>query len=309
MRTPASTSAAALTAAERAQIQRANVSGLHPVVFVHGLWLLPGSWQRWAEVFEEAGYIALTPDWPGDPASVAEANANPGAMANKTVGQVADHFSAVIAQLQRKPAVIGHSLGGLLAQILAGRGQSAVTVAIAPAPFRGVLPLPFSALKATWPVLGNPANRNRAVPLSEEQFRYAFANAVSEDEARQLYATYAVPAPGAPLFQAAAANLNPWTQAQVDTLNQERGPLLIVSGQKDHTVPWAIASASFRQQQANPGLTEIVQLPHRGHSLVIDSGWREVADTALAFVQRFAVADVFESAYLFGEDTDRRVAA
>jgi pimeloyl-ACP methyl ester carboxylesterase len=309
MRTPASTSAAALTAAERAQIQRANVSGLHPVVFVHGLWLLPGSWQRWAEVFEEAGYIALTPDWPGDPASVAEANANPGAMANKTVGQVADHFSAVIAQLQRKPAVIGHTLGGLLAQILAGRGQSAVTVAIAPAPFRGVLPLPFSALKATWPVLGNPANRNRAVPLSEEQFRYAFANAVSEDEARQLYATYAVPAPGAPLFQAAAANLNPWTQAQVDTLNQERGPLLIVSGQKDHTVPWAIASASFRQQQANPGLTEIVQLPHRGHSLVIDSGWREVADTALAFVQRFAVADVFESAYLFGEDTDRRVAA
>lgn len=309
MSTPASTSASALTAAERAQIQRANVSGLHPVVFVHGLWMLPGSWQRWAEVFEEAGYIALTPDWPGDPASVAEANADPGPMAHQTVGQVADHFSAVIARLERKPAVIGHSLGGLLAQILAGRGQSAVTVAIAPAPFRGVLPLPFSALKATWPVLGKLANRHRAVPLSEAQFRYAFANAVSEDEARQLYATYAVPAPGAPLFQAAAANFNPWTQAQVDTLNQERGPLLIVSGQKDHTVPWAIASASFRQQQANPGLTEIVQLPRRGHSLVIDSGWREVADTALAFVQRFAVADVFESAYLFGKDTDRRVAA
>ena len=309
MSTPASTSAAALTAAERAQVQRANVSGLHPVVFVHGLWLLPGSWQRWAEAFEEAGYIALAPGWPDDPASVAEANANPGAMANKTVGQVADHFSAVIAQLERKPAVIGHSFGGLLAQILAGRGQSAVTVAIAPAPFRGVLPLPFSALKASWPVLGNPANRNRAVPLSDEQFRYAFANAVSEDEARELYRTFAVPAPGAPLFQAAAANLNPWTEAQVDTLNHDRGPLLIVAGQKDHTVPWAIASASFRQQQANPGLTEIVELPDRGHSLVIDSGWREVADTALAFVRRFAVADTFESAYLSREDTDRRVAA
>ncbi len=309
MSTPASTSAAALTAAERAQVQRANVSGLHPVVFVHGLWLLPGSWQRWAEAFEEAGYIALAPGWPDDPASVAEANANPGAMANKTVGQVADHFSAVIAQLERKPAVIGHSFGGLLAQILAGRGQSAVTVAIAPAPFRGVLPLPFSALKASWPVLGNPANRNRAVPLSDEQFRYAFANAVSEDEARELYRTFAVPAPGAPLFQAAAANLNPWTEAQVDTLNHDRGPLLIVAGQKDHTVPWAIASASFRQQQANPGLTEIVELPGRGHSLVIDSGWREVADTALAFVRRFAVADTFESAYLSREDTDRRVAA
>ncbi len=309
MSTSAASGTAGISAAERAQIQRANASGLHPVVFVHGLWLLPGSWQRWAEAFEEAGYIALMPGWPDDPATVAEANANPAVMANKTVGQVADHFSAVIAQLERKPAVIGHSFGGLLAQLLAGRGLSAVTVAIDPAPFRGVLPLPFSALKAAWPVLGNPANRNRAVPLSYEQFRYAFANAVGEDEARQLYRTYAVPAAGAPLFQAATANLNPWTQAQVDTLNHERGPLLIVSGQKDHTVPWAIANASFRQQQVNSGLTEIVEMPDRGHSLVIDSGWREVADTALAFVRRFAMADSFESAYLFGDEADRRVAA
>jgi non-heme chloroperoxidase len=309
MSTSASSAMAGISAAERAQIQRANVSGLHPVVFVHGLWLLPGSWQRWAEAFEEAGYIALMPDWPDDPASVAEANANPAVMANKTVGQVADHFSAVIAQLERKPAVIGHSFGGLLAQLLAGRGLSAVTVAIDPAPFRGVLPLPFSALKAAWPVLGNPANRNRAVPLSYEQFRYAFANAVSEDEAHQLYRTYAVPAPGAPLFQAATANVNPWTEAQVDTQNHERGPLLIVSGQKDHTVPWAIANASFKQQQTNSGLTEIVEMPNRGHSLIIDSGWREVADTALAFVRRFAMADSFESAYLFSDEVDRRVAA
>jgi non-heme chloroperoxidase len=301
--------AGAISASERAQIQRANVSGLHPVVFVHGLWLLPGSWQRWAEVFEEAGYIALMPDWPDDPATVAEANANPGVMAGKTVGQVADHFATVIGQLERKPAIVGHSFGGLLAQILAGRGQSAVTVAIAPAPFRGVLPLPLSALKASWPVLGNPANRNRAVPLSYEQFRYAFANAVSEDEAQQLYRTYAVPASGAPLFQAAAANINPWTEAQVDTLNAERGPLLIVSGEKDHTVPWAVANASFKQQQANPGLTEIVEMPGRGHALVIDSGWREVAGTALAFVRRFAMADAYESAYLFNEEADRRVAA
>ena len=309
MGTSASSTTGVISAAERAQIQRANVSGLHPVVFVHGLWLLPGSWQRWAEAFEEGGYIALMPDWPDDPATVAEANANPAVMANKTVGQVADHFSAVIAQLERKPAVIGHSFGGLLAQLLAGRGLSAVTVAIDPAPFRGVLPLPFSALKAAWPVLGNPANRSRAVPLSYEQFRYAFANAVSEDEAQHLYRTFAVPAAGAPLFQAAAANVNPWTEAQVDTLNHERGPLLIVSGQKDHTVPWAIANASFKQQQVNSGLTEIVEMPDRGHSLVIDSGWREVADTALAFVRRFAMADSFESAYLFGDEVDRRVAA
>jgi pimeloyl-ACP methyl ester carboxylesterase len=305
----ASSTTGAITPAERAQIQRANISGLHPVVFVHGLWLLPSSWQRWAEAFEEAGYIALMPDWPDDPATVAEAHANPSAMAGKTVGQVADHLSAVIAQLERKPAIIGHSFGGLLAQILAGRGQSAVTVAIDPAPFRGVLPLPLSALKAAWPVLGNPSNRHRAVPLSYEQFRFAFANAVGEMEAQALYRDYAVPAPGAPLFQAAAANLNPWTEAQVDTANHERGPLLIVSGQKDNTVPWSIANASFRQQQANPGLTEIVEIPGRGHSLTIDSGWREVADTALAFVRRFAVADSFESAYLDNEAVDRRVAA
>jgi len=307
----ASSPTASLSAAERAQVQRANVSGLHPVVFVHGLWLLPSSWQRWAEAFEEAGYIALTPGWPDDPASVAEANANPGVMANKTLGQVVHHLSAVIGQLERKPAIVGHSFGGLLAQILAGRGLSAVSVAIDPAPFRGVLPLPLSALKAAWPVLGNPGNRGRAVPLTYAQFRFAFANAVSEAEAQALYRDYAVPAPGAPLFQAATANLNPWTQAQVDTLNDERGPLLIVSGQKDNTVPWSVANAAFRQQQMNPGLTEIVELPGRGHSLVIDSGWREVCDTALAFVRRFAVADTWESAYLHAEDVDvdRRVTA
>src|ERR1700744_5761567 len=304
----ASSSMGAISVAERAQIQRANISGLHPVVFVHGLWLLPGSWQRWAEAFEEAGYIALMPDWPDDPATVAEANANPGVMAGKTVGQVADHFSAVIGQLERKPAVIGHSFGGLLAQILAGRGLSAVTVAIDPAPFRGVLPLPLSALKAAWPVLNKPSNRHRAVPLSYEQFRFAFANAVGEMEAQALYRDYAVPGSGAPLFQAAAANLNPWTEAQVDTLNQERGPLLVISGEKDNTVPWALANAAFRQQQANPGLTEIVEMLGRGHSLTIDSGWREVADTALAFVRRFAVADTFESAYL-DNDEDPRAAA
>jgi pimeloyl-ACP methyl ester carboxylesterase len=160
-------------------------------------------------------------------------------------------------------------------------------VAIDPAPFRGVLPLPFSALKSAWPVLGNPANRNRAVPLTYEQFRFAFANAVTEDEAQNLYKTFAVPAAGAPLFQAAAANLNPWTEAKVDTENPGRGPLLVISGQKDHTVPWSIANASFKQQQNNSGLTEITEIPNRGHSLTIDSGWREVANTALAFVKRF----------------------
>jgi non-heme chloroperoxidase len=270
------------------EIEQANATGLTPVVFIHGLWLLPNSWDRWATVFEQAGYAPLTPGWPDDPATVVEAKAHPEVFAHKTIGQVADSYADVIGKLKKKPAVIGHSFGGLLTQMMAGRGLSAVSVAIDPAPFRGVLPLPFSALKSASPVLGNPANRNRAIPLTFEQFRFAFANAVSEDEAKELYDTFSVPASGTPLFQAAAANLNPWTEAKVDTKNPDRGPLLIISGEKDHTVPWAIANASYKQQKRNQGVTEIVEMKNRGHALVIDNGWREVADTALAFVKRFA---------------------
>jgi pimeloyl-ACP methyl ester carboxylesterase len=275
---------------DQTQVDRANASGRPPVVFVHGLWLLPSSWNRWAEVFEAAGYSALAPGWPDDPETVDEAVAHPEAFAGKTLGQIADHFADVIGKLKDKPAIVGHSFGGLLTQILAGRGQSAVSVAVDPAPFRGVLPLPFSALKAALPVLHNPLNRNRAVPLSFEQFRFAFANAVGEQEAHELYDTYAVPGSGAPIFQAATANLNPWTEDQVNTTNPQRGPLLIISGEKDNTVPWAIASASFDRQNRNAGVTEIVEIKGRGHSLTIDAGWREVADTALQFVHRFVKA-------------------
>ena len=269
------------------QVERANTSGLPPVVFIHGLWLLPHSWDRWATVFEQAGYAPVQPGWPDDPETVEEANAHPEVFAHKTVGQVADHCAGVIGQLKAKPAVVGHSFGGLLAQIMAGRGLSAATVAIDPAPFRGVLPLPLSALKSASPVLGNPANRNRAVPLTYEQFRYGFANTVSEDEAHQLYETFAVPASGTPLFQAATANLNPRTEAKVDSKSPDRGPLLIISGEKDNTAPWSIANASYKRQKRNQAVTEIIEMPNRGHGLVIDSGWREVADVALAFVSRF----------------------
>ncbi len=278
---------ATITEHEERQVKRANVAGRQPVVFIHGLWLLPSSWDRWVAVFKKAGYTTLTPGWPDDPETVADAKAHPEVFAHKTIKQVADHFADLIAQLDRKPAVIGHSFGGLITQIIAGRGLASASVAIDPAPFRGVLPLPISALKSASPVLGKPANRNRAVPLTFEQFRFAFANAVSEDEAKQLYDTFAVPASGKPLFQAASANLNPWTEAKVDTKNPERGPLLIIDGEKDNTVPWAIANASFKRQQRNEGVTEIVKIPNRGHSLTIDGGWREVADAALQFVQRF----------------------
>jgi non-heme chloroperoxidase len=278
---------ATITQHESEQINEANASGRTPVVFVHGLWLLPSSWDRWQAVCNDAGYTTLTPGWPDDPETVAEAKAHPEVFAGKSIKDVADHFADVIGMLATKPAVIGHSFGGLMTQILAGRGLSAASVAIDPAPFRGVLPLPISALRAGSPVLSNPLNRGRAVPLTFEQFRYAFANAVSEEEAMELYETYAVPAPGEPLFQAAAANINPWTVAKVDTKNPGRGPLLILDGDLDHTVPWAIANASYNRQKSNEGVTEIRKILGRGHSLTIDGGWREIADISLEFIRRF----------------------
>ena len=215
---------AIITEHEAAQIDQANKSGKTPIVFVHGLWLLPSSWDRWTKVFEDAGFVTLAPGWPDDPYTVEEANRHSEVMAHKTVGQIADHFADVVKTLTKKPAIIGHSFGGLLTQILAGRGLSAADVAMDPAPFRGVLPLPISALRSSSPVLGNPLNHGRAVPLTYEQFRYAFANAVSEDEPKELYNPYAVPGSGVPLFQAASANLNPWTEVKVKTKNPDRGP-------------------------------------------------------------------------------------
>ena len=275
---------ATLTTQEQQQIDRANASGLQPVVFVPGLWLLSGSWDNWRQLFEERGYTTLAPGWPDDPETVEEAKQDPEVFAHKRIKQVTDHYVDALRQLTTKPAVVGHSFGGLIAQRLAGESVSAVTVAIDPAPFRGVLPLPLSALKSASPVLENPLNYGRAVGLTFEQFRYAFANAVDEDEARQLYEKYSVPGPGTPIFQAATANFNPWTEAQVDTKNPERGPLLIISGETDHTVPPVIANASFKQQEKNPGVTEYREVPGRGHSLTIDHGWHEVADLALAFI-------------------------
>jgi len=272
---------------EAEQITRAKESGRTPVVFVHGLWLLPSSWDRWATFFEEDDFVALTPGWPDDPVTVEEANAHPEVFAGKSIGDVAAHYESIITQLDHTPVIIGHSFGGLIAQILAGRGLSAAAVAIDPAPFRGVLPLPISALRAARPALGNPTNRHKAIPLTYDQFRYAFANAVDEEEAKALYEEFAVPAPAEPLFQAAASNLNPWTEAKVDTETPDRGPLLIVSGERDHTVPPVLANAAYERQSRNKAVTEIVEMPGRGHALTIDHGWREVAETARAFVRRF----------------------
>jgi non-heme chloroperoxidase len=277
----------AISEREAQQVDKANASGRTPVVFIHGLWLLPSSWNNWVEYFEQEGYAGLTPDWPDDPETVEEARANPDVLAKKTLKQIAGHTEEVIRELQQKPAVMGHSTGGLLAQMIADRGLSAATVAIDPGPFRGVLPLPVSTLRVSAPVLRNPLNRGRAIALTLDQFKYGWANALSDDEAKQLYETYHVAAPGVALMQMANANFNPWTEAKLDPKNPDRGPLLILDGEKDHTVPWAIANGAYKRQRHNEAVTEIEKIPNRGHSLTIDSGWREVAQKALDFVKRF----------------------
>jgi pimeloyl-ACP methyl ester carboxylesterase len=280
---------ATITQGEQEQIEQANASGKTPVVFIHGLWLLPSSWQNWLDLFAEAGYAPLAPGWPDDPETVEAARANPQAFAGKGVVQVADHFAEAIGVLDKKPAIVGHSFGGLITQILAGRGLSIASVAVDPAPFKGVLPLPVAAIRTTLPALRNPLNKGRAVTLTFDQFRYGWANAVDEDEARKLYEEYHVAAPGKPIFQAAMANFNPAAETKVDTKNPDRGPLLIFTGADDHAVPPAMSKAAFKKQKShNPGVTEHIEMPNRGHSLTIDHGWREVGENALAFVKRFA---------------------
>jgi non-heme chloroperoxidase len=277
-----------VTAWEEAEIERANASGLTPVVFVHGLWLLSSSWQRWRDLFEANGYTTIAPGWPDDPATVTEAFDHPEVFAHKKVQAVTDHYLDAIQRLAKKPAVVGHSFGGLIAQKIAGSGASVATVSIDNAPFRGILPLPISSLKSSFPVLSNPANYGKAIALTFDQFKYGWANNLDEAEAKELHETFHVPAPGLPLFQAAVSNFNPVSETRVDSKNPDRGPLLIIAGENDHTIPLAITEATFKlQSKHNPGVTEIERIPGRGHSLVIDSGWKEVADVAVKFVQRF----------------------
>ena len=269
---------------ETAEVARVNATGRRPVVLVHGLWLLAGSWKPWEQLLEERGYAALSVDWPGDRPNVEAARAEPTAVAGTTVQQATDHIAEVVAALDQPPVLIGHSFGGLLVQQLAGRGLAAGTVAIDPAPFKGVLPLPVTALRAVFPVLRNPANRNRAITLTQEQFAYGFANALSPEEAAALYDEHHVAAPARPIFQAAVANVSTSRATAVDTANPDRGPLLLINGAEDHTVPPAITRAAHRKQARNPGVTELLELDGMGHSLVIDAGWRRVADATLDFL-------------------------
>ena len=258
-----------------------------PAVFVHGLWLHASSWDPWLELFREAGYAPTAPGWPGDSDTVEETRQNPSKVAGKGIDEVVDHYAQIIRGLEAPPVVIGHSFGGLIAQRLLGQDLAAAAVAIDAAPIKGVLNLPVSALRVASIALRKPANRNLAVSLTKEEFRYGFGNAVPEQESAELYDRWSVPSPGKPLFEAALANFTPRSPAKVDTGNKTRGPLLLTAGGRDHTVPKAITHSTRKLYHKSPAITDLIEFHDRGHSLTIDHGWHEVADTALSFITRF----------------------
>jgi non-heme chloroperoxidase len=259
-------------------------SSKRPVVFVHGLWLHGDSWQPWIELFRDHGYTASAASWPGDAATTEATRRNPAAVAGHGVAAIAEHIAMQLQSLPEKPILIGHSFGGLLVQQLLGRNLAAAAIAIDPAPAKGIREVPFSALKSVFPVLRNPLNWSRSVALTEEQFRYGFANAVSANESRELYERYAVPAPARPVFEAAMALFNPAAATRVNVANGQRGPLLLVSGSLDKTVPPVIVASTLKRYSASAASTELKEFGGRGHSLVIDSGWPELALYALSWL-------------------------
>ena len=257
-----------------------------PVVFIHGLWLHGTSWQAWITKFEQAGYAPVAPEWPGVAGSVEAARQSPDTIANRGIQEVFDAYVAYIQELPAEPIIIGHSFGGLLAQKLLGEQHAIAAVAIDAAQIKGVLPLPLSALHSTLPVFKNPANKHHAVSLTAEQFRYSFGNAISEEESNQLFNRWSIPAPGRPLFEAAAANFSLHSPAAVETGNEARGPLLLMMGGKDHTVPESITKSTAKQYRHSSAVTDLLEFPDRGHSLTIDAGWEEVADASLNWLKQ-----------------------
>ena len=256
------------------------------VVFIHGLWLHATSWTPWTELFGEAGYTCMAPGWPGIPDTVEAARQNPQKIADHGIDDVVEHYSAIIDSLPELPILVGHSFGGMIAEKLLAMNKAQGAVAIDAAQIKGVLPLPLSSLRSTLPVFKNPANKHLAVSLTAEEFRYSFGNAVTEEESQELFDKWTIPAPGRPLFEAAAANFSLHSPAAVDTRNETRGPLLLVMGGEDHTVPEAITKATLKQYRYSEALTDLIEFADRGHSLTIDSGWRDVADRCLAWLDK-----------------------
>src|SRR3954452_3533768 len=254
-----------------------------PVVFIHGLWLHSSSWQPWADLFREAGFDPIVPEWPGVPDTVAEARAHPESQAGIGIEQVIDHFAGIVQGLPQPPVLVGHSFGGLVVQALLDRGLGRAGIAIDPAPIRGVVRLPVAQLRAALPALRIPGNRKRAVSLTQSQFRYGFGNALPPEEADRLHGLWTIPSTAKPLFQAAVANTTPRSRAAtaVDTRRGDRAPLLIISGGADHTVPGSVSRAAYKLYGKSAAVTEFREFPDRGHSLTVDSGWSEIAQTVL----------------------------
>jgi pimeloyl-ACP methyl ester carboxylesterase len=257
-----------------------------PVVFIHGLWLHQSSWAPWTDLFSESGYAPVAPGWPGVPETVERARADPDSIAGQGIDEATGHYAEIIEALPDRPVIIGHSYGGMIAEKLLGMDLGKAAIAIDAAQIKGVLQQPLSALRASLPIFKNPANSHRAVSLTAEQFRYAFGNAVSAEESDSLFQQWAIPAPGKPLFESAAANFSPHSPAKVNTGNSERGPLLLAMGGKDHTVPEAVTKSTLKQYRGSEAVTDLVEFADRGHSLTIDSGWRGVADECLSWLGR-----------------------
>jgi pimeloyl-ACP methyl ester carboxylesterase len=253
----------------------------NPVIFIHGLWIHSTAWQPWLELFESSGYAASAPGWPGDAPTVAETREHADALNDVGIEQMVDHYTDLIGSPGTKPILVGHSFGGLIAQELLANGLAAAAVAIDPAPIKGVKALPLTQLRSAFPVLGNPANKHRTVSLTAKQFHYAFGNTLSEEESHALHTEWTIPAPGRPLFEDAGANFSRHSPTKVDTHNAERGPLLLTSGTEDHTVPLKVTKEVFGMYSKGPADTDFHVFEGRGHSLTIDTGWKDVADVAL----------------------------
>jgi pimeloyl-ACP methyl ester carboxylesterase len=261
------------------------------VVFIHGLWVAQSAWQPWVDRFAAAGLDATAPAWPGEPDTVGAARENPSVQAGFGIQEITDYFAQYLAQFDTPPVVIGHSFGGLIAQKLLSQNLAAAAIAIDPAPIKGVKPLPLAQLRSAFPVLGNPLNRGRAKGLTRAQWRYGFGNALTEAESDALWERWAIPSPGKPLFEAATANFTPNSPATVDTANGERGPLLITGGTADHTVPLVSVRAAHKLYAKSPAITDLHVFEGRGHSLTIDHGWTDVADTAVSWLQQRAMIE------------------
>jgi pimeloyl-ACP methyl ester carboxylesterase len=262
------------------------------IVLIHGLWVTPRSWEGWRHHYEARGYRVITPAWPGLDREVEDLRRDPAGIAGVGLREVTDHYETVIRGLDHPPIVMGHSFGGTVVQILLDRGLGRAGVAIDSAAVKGVLPLPLSTLRSTWPVLGNPANRNKAVQLTAEQFHYAVTNTLSETESAARYERYAAPGPARVLFQGAFANFNPRAATRIDFRNPRRAPLLFIAGGADHIVPPKVNKANWHLYRKSPAVTDYREFPGRSHFTVGQKGWEEVADYALDWAEEHTTARV-----------------